>query len=112
MRGGSWNNNPRNCRSAYRNRNHPDNRNNNVGFRVCCLPQHPSPSEPLEGISAGAPEGSQTRGSRPAPVIGDPDETGLPRIRRRPIRTAPGGPCRGFRGNDSPPFSLCYLRFN
>ncbi|MDB9384011.1 SUMF1/EgtB/PvdO family nonheme iron enzyme [Nodularia spumigena CS-584] len=34
MRGGSWNNNPRNCRSAYRNNNDPDNRNNNIGFRV------------------------------------------------------------------------------
>nr|WP_233744878.1 SUMF1/EgtB/PvdO family nonheme iron enzyme [Leptodesmis sichuanensis] len=36
MRGGSWNNNPRNCRSAYRNNNNPDNRNNNIGFRVVC----------------------------------------------------------------------------
>ena len=26
LRGGSWNNNPRNCRSAYRNRNNPDKR--------------------------------------------------------------------------------------
>jgi hypothetical protein len=39
LRGGSWNNNPRNCRSAYRNHNEPDNANNNVGFRVVCLPQ-------------------------------------------------------------------------
>nr|WP_082209917.1 SUMF1/EgtB/PvdO family nonheme iron enzyme [Fischerella sp. PCC 9605] len=34
LRGGSWNNNPRNCRSAYRNNNNPDNDNNNIGFRV------------------------------------------------------------------------------
>ncbi|MCY4150325.1 MAG: hypothetical protein OXD44_11075 [Gammaproteobacteria bacterium] len=34
LRGGSWNNNPRNLRSANRNRNRPDNRNNNNGFRV------------------------------------------------------------------------------
>ncbi|MGD0092790.1 MAG: SUMF1/EgtB/PvdO family nonheme iron enzyme [Planctomycetota bacterium] len=34
LRGGSWNNNPRNCRSANRNRNTPDNRNNNIGFRL------------------------------------------------------------------------------
>ncbi len=34
--GGSWNLNPRHCRSAYRNHNNPDNRNNNSGFRVCC----------------------------------------------------------------------------
>jgi len=34
LRGGSWNNNGRNCRSANRNRNEPGNRNNNNGFRV------------------------------------------------------------------------------
>jgi hypothetical protein len=34
VRGGSWNNNRRNVRCAYRNRNVPDNFNNNVGFRV------------------------------------------------------------------------------
>ncbi|MBU2567511.1 MAG: hypothetical protein KJ967_01890 [Elusimicrobia bacterium] len=33
MRGGSWNNNANNCRSTNRNRNTPDNRNNNRGFR-------------------------------------------------------------------------------
>ncbi|NJR19745.1 MAG: SUMF1/EgtB/PvdO family nonheme iron enzyme [Calothrix sp. CSU_2_0] len=36
LRGGSWNNNPQNCRSAYRNNNNPDNDNNNIGFRVVC----------------------------------------------------------------------------
>ncbi|MEM8485580.1 MAG: SUMF1/EgtB/PvdO family nonheme iron enzyme [Bacteroidota bacterium] len=34
IRGGSWNNNARNARSANRNNWRPDNRNNNVGFRV------------------------------------------------------------------------------
>ena len=34
LRGGSWNNNGRNVRSAYRNNNAPDNRNNNNGFRL------------------------------------------------------------------------------
>ncbi|MDR1154783.1 MAG: SUMF1/EgtB/PvdO family nonheme iron enzyme [Bacteroidales bacterium] len=38
LRGGNWNNNARNCRSAYRNNNNPDNRNNNVGFRVVFRP--------------------------------------------------------------------------
>ena len=33
VRGGSWNNNPRNARASNRNRNDPDNRNNNIGFR-------------------------------------------------------------------------------
>ena len=34
LRGGSWNNTPVNCRTAYRNRNDPTNRNYNNGFRV------------------------------------------------------------------------------
>ena len=34
LRGGSWNNNARNCRSANRNNDRPDNRNSNVGFRL------------------------------------------------------------------------------
>jgi hypothetical protein len=34
VRGGSWNNNERNARSSYRNRNNPNNFNNNIGFRV------------------------------------------------------------------------------
>nr|MBA3923863.1 formylglycine-generating enzyme family protein [Nostocaceae cyanobacterium] len=34
LRGGSWDISPRNCRSACRNRDDPDNRNNNIGFRV------------------------------------------------------------------------------
>jgi len=34
LRGGSYNNNARNVRCAVRNRNNPDNRNNNIGFRV------------------------------------------------------------------------------
>ncbi|MBL8470787.1 MAG: SUMF1/EgtB/PvdO family nonheme iron enzyme, partial [Rhodocyclaceae bacterium] len=34
LRGGAWNNNGRNCRSACRNSNEPDNRNHNIGFRL------------------------------------------------------------------------------
>jgi len=37
VRGGSWNNNARNCRVSNRNRNEPDNRNHNYGFRLACL---------------------------------------------------------------------------
>ena len=77
LRGGSWNNNPKNCRSANRNHNQPDNANNTIGFRVVCLPQHPSQAEPVEGIPSGDQEGS-----RPAPVIN--------RLRLL-IRTAPEG---------------------
>ena len=35
-RGGSWNNNPANCRAANRNYKSPADRNNNLGFRVVC----------------------------------------------------------------------------
>jgi hypothetical protein len=34
VRGGAWNNNPQNLRTANRNGNTADNRNNNLGFRV------------------------------------------------------------------------------
>ncbi len=45
LRGGSFNNNQRNARCAYRNNNNPDNRNDNIGFRVvvshdfCTMPE-------------------------------------------------------------------------
>jgi formylglycine-generating enzyme required for sulfatase activity len=38
IRGGSWNNNAENCRTANRNNNNPDNRNNNIGFRLVFVP--------------------------------------------------------------------------
>ncbi|RLT41136.1 MAG: hypothetical protein DWI57_07395 [Chloroflexi bacterium] len=34
VRGGSWGNNDNNVRCAYRNRNNPNNRNDNIGFRL------------------------------------------------------------------------------
>jgi hypothetical protein len=33
-RGGSWNNDPQNCRVANRNNDDPGNRNNNLGLRL------------------------------------------------------------------------------
>ena len=39
LRGGSWGDSPRNCRSAFRDYYHPVIRYYGVGFRVCCLPQ-------------------------------------------------------------------------
>jgi formylglycine-generating enzyme required for sulfatase activity len=39
LRGGSWNNHPGNCRSAYRNHPQPGIVLSNVGLRVVCLPQ-------------------------------------------------------------------------
>ncbi|MEW5958351.1 MAG: hypothetical protein AB1801_11535 [Chloroflexota bacterium] len=37
LRGGAFNNNEKNVRCAARNRNNPDNRNRNNGFRVCVV---------------------------------------------------------------------------
>jgi formylglycine-generating enzyme required for sulfatase activity len=42
LRGGSWLNLPRFCRSAYRPLSLPVDANDIVGFRVVCLPQGPS----------------------------------------------------------------------
>jgi hypothetical protein len=54
LRGGSWNNNANNARSANRNNNNPSNRNNNNGFRLA---------------STGAPESRSARGAEEsAPV--------------------------------------------
>jgi formylglycine-generating enzyme required for sulfatase activity len=39
LRGGSWGNLPRGCRSACRYLTLPDLRIIDFGFRVCCLPQ-------------------------------------------------------------------------
>jgi len=39
LRGGSWNNKQDNLRSANRNRNNPDNRNNNIGFHLAHYPR-------------------------------------------------------------------------
>jgi formylglycine-generating enzyme required for sulfatase activity len=38
LRGGSWDHNPRYCRSAYRYYHSRDYRNNRLGVRVCCVP--------------------------------------------------------------------------
>jgi formylglycine-generating enzyme required for sulfatase activity len=36
LRGGSWDSDPRDCRSAFRPTCNPDYRNNDIGFRVVC----------------------------------------------------------------------------
>jgi hypothetical protein len=50
LRGGSWNNNPRNARAARRNNNQPDNTNDNNGFRVVVVASHDS--DDMAGKSA------------------------------------------------------------
>jgi len=58
LRGGSWNNNPRNVRAATRDRNNTGNRNTNTGFRVASTPPYQSradhgPSGRVEGAFRG-----------------------------------------------------------
>ena len=55
VRGGAFNNNQRNSRCAYRNNNHPDNRNNNIGFRVVVVPRLISSPEMRFGSRAETP---------------------------------------------------------
>jgi formylglycine-generating enzyme required for sulfatase activity len=65
-RGGSWSNDPWNCRSAYRFNFNPVNRFNNFGFRVVCA----APS--TLAIPELADEnllGASRQESRPAPVM-------------------------------------------
>ena len=78
LRGGSWNNNATNLRAAYRNRNEPDNRNNNIGFRVA-RDVEPAGAAAIT-VAAGVPfyfriallasaESSQAPSSKMAPVL-------------------------------------------
>lgn len=54
LRGGSWNNNRNNARCSYRNRNEPDNFNNNNGFRVVCSTSLVSLPEMRCGVNCSA----------------------------------------------------------
>lgn len=54
IRGGSWNSNARNVRAAYRNGNHPDNRNDNLGLRLAALwPMAADQVSIASGVRAG-----------------------------------------------------------
>ncbi|MBW2431203.1 MAG: SUMF1/EgtB/PvdO family nonheme iron enzyme [Deltaproteobacteria bacterium] len=65
IRGGSWNNDAHNCRSAIRNNNSPDNRNNNVGFRLASSRQRPDAVRPRIHRQRQCPD------HRPGPVPAD-----------------------------------------
>ncbi|NLH47506.1 MAG: hypothetical protein GX444_02770 [Myxococcales bacterium] len=77
LRGGSWNNNPRNVRASNRNRNQPTNTNNNKGFRCsrdCIRAERPVGVE--RWIIAQAHRRSP--GPFPGWSTGQAEETGLP----------------------------------
>ncbi|WP_366929616.1 SUMF1/EgtB/PvdO family nonheme iron enzyme [uncultured Thiodictyon sp.] len=73
LRGGSWINHARNCRSANRNGNEPANRNDNIGLRLSRAPpqrggeaQSRQPS-PLGGSSGRGKQAGHRRASRARP---------------------------------------------
>ena len=70
-RGGSWNNNARNCRSANRNNNSPGNRNNNLGFRPVSVRRGPIAATVMAGPHFGRPA-PRSRGDEHAPLPAAP----------------------------------------
>jgi hypothetical protein len=62
VRGGSWNNNRNNARCAYRNRNEPDNRNNNVGFRCANAPWRSTKMPQWPAVATAVSVGAATPG--------------------------------------------------
>ncbi len=56
LRGGAFNNQPRNLRSANRNRNQPGNRNNNIGFRPASTSQQTSAFAQPESVGISPSE--------------------------------------------------------
>jgi formylglycine-generating enzyme required for sulfatase activity len=62
LRGGSWINDPHNARAAFRNSNHPDNVNTNVGVRPGCFsPPAPFTVRAVGRDSSGSARRVQTR---------------------------------------------------
>ena len=99
VRGGSWDYTHHNARCAYRNMNHPDNRNNNLGFRVVLRSPHVLPALLLAGFCS--------RSARRCPAAAQARRVFRQCLRRRASaragrgegrRTAPGrsGPLAGF----------------
>ncbi|MBA2591665.1 MAG: SUMF1/EgtB/PvdO family nonheme iron enzyme [Gammaproteobacteria bacterium] len=77
VRGGAWNNNRDNARCAYRNRNHPDNRNNNIGFRVVLRSAHVLPPLLLVPPRGGTAR-RYNRAARVPEMPGRSAQAGLP----------------------------------
>ena len=66
LRGGSWNSIARNVRAAYRNRNDPGNRNDNLGFR--CGELTTGRDRPLGNRPASCP---------PPPAVANEETVGM-----------------------------------
>jgi len=78
LRGGSWNNNQRNARCTYLNRNNSDTRNNNIGFRVAA--SHGIPPWPeMSRVYGRVTEAIKGELARPVPGWGAVPGRGNPR---------------------------------
>ena len=73
VRGGSFNNNERNVRAANRNHNDPDNRNNNIGFRVV-VSRFSAPESPVGCVALRAEAKNGGVCSWPRPAAAGPGE--------------------------------------
>ena len=67
IRGGNFNNDPRNVRSSNRNRNAPGNRNNDIGFRLCSSADSNQSASPviITVVTAAPRSGPMPRASLP-----------------------------------------------
>ena len=68
VRGGSWIDNARNCRSANRNANHPGKRNHNMGLRLARALSEQGHQEAQRCDRSGAAACRRYRQSKPAPA--------------------------------------------
>ena len=104
MRGGSFNNNERNARCAYRNHNHPNNDWNNNGFRVGVVAAaHCSPGEyPARNAArhthAWRPRVESKRGLSLAAVVLWATTRACPYARLGRIQNSPGSWVRPWAG--------------
>ena len=86
LRGGSWINNARNARSAYRNENDRDRRNHNIGFRLALslmagldgLGMNQGGVRPGGCKAAGKPQGPRGAGRAAAAVLRPERSLGVP----------------------------------
>jgi Sulfatase-modifying factor enzyme 1 len=88
IRGGSWNNDAQNCRAANRNNNPPDNRDNNLGFRLASAGQRP------DVMCLRMRRLCHALTICPGPVPVHPDKQARPAAASRPVgsKTAAGQP--------------------
>ena len=86
LRGGSWFNSARVCRSAFRGRNGADGRDRYIGLRVCLIP---GPSAQLERGARESPAKPVTRaggrGTRPQ-ATGAGAAVAIAKVKRKPAR--------------------------